>query len=128
MAERDGLLTFATHTHTHSPDTNGFDGKIPSTVAQATSLQNLALGMFSAACFLGHSNLSVELTSFLKISSSTVDFNELTGPIPSELGLMYELTNLDLCTFYLWYCNIFIVWPRRYFADKLVIFLFKTAI
>ena len=47
-------------------------------------------------------NCSYELTHntcsfFVFVSNSLLDDNGLTGPIPSEIGMMMALTRLNLC-------------------------------
>jgi hypothetical protein len=81
-------------------DENQLTGPIPSELGRLTSLEYLSIGKFAT---ISRSELVTIrlLASFLQFISYTVVVgdNQLTGPIPTELGRLTSLETLYLCKF-----------------------------
>jgi Leucine-rich repeat (LRR) protein len=80
-------------------DSNELTGQIPSELALLPNLEYLHLGMF----FLSFSFdiLYYECTLICLDAVLILEYNALTGPIPSELALLPNLEYLDLGMFFL---------------------------
>jgi hypothetical protein len=69
-------------------------GQIPSELALLTNLEYLEFGKSFLSFYLF--NLCYKKHSFAWMIFWIIDFSGLTGPIPSELGLLTELIRLAL--------------------------------
>jgi hypothetical protein len=81
-------------------DSNQLTGPIPSELGLLTSLRSLRLRKFAivASSELDKTIAGISLLQFIS-STVVVDYNDLTGPIPSAMGGLTSLEDLSLGKF-----------------------------
>jgi hypothetical protein len=80
---------------------NNLRGQLPTELGLLTSLEYLHLCKFAtvSSSQLDRSNNIVGIGLTIYLLYGSVGSNQLTGPIPTELGLLTSLQSLDLCKF-----------------------------